>query len=99
MRFKVHRFIVQAAAFFTILLGTLLGSILGVLVILAIYFSGWKTPLARRASRRGLGSVNGVRWAIASRYQLPLGTFLAVGALAVMFFLTGPSSGRGLLFR
>jgi len=95
----IGSFVGLRGAFFTILLGTLLGSILGVLVILAIYFSGWKTPLARRASRRGLGSVNGVRWAIASRYQLPLGTFLAVGALAVMFFLTGPSSGRGLLFR
>ena len=85
----VGAFVGLRGAFLTILLGTLLGSILGILVILAIYFSGWKKHVAERASRRGLGSVGGVRWAIAARYQLPLGTFLAVGALVVMFAFAG----------
>ena len=95
----VGAFVGLRGAFLTILLGTLLGSILGVLVILAIYFSGWKKRLAERASRRGLGTPGGLRWAIASRYQLPLGTFLAVGALTVMFFLAGTPMRGALLIR
>jgi hypothetical protein len=45
--------------------------------------------LAERASRRGLGSVKGLRWTIASQYQLPLGTFLGIAALLVVYF--GPT--------
>ena len=85
----IGSFVGLRGTFLTILLGTLLGSILGVLVILGIFLSGWKTDIARRASRRGLGTIRGVRWTIASRYQLPLGTFLAVGALVIMFFFAG----------
>jgi hypothetical protein len=33
-----------------------------------------------------VGSVNALRWAIASQYQLPLGTFLGMAGLLVMFF-------------
>ena len=78
--------------FITILLGTLLGSIVGLGVILALYASGWGRKLAERASRRGMGTVNGLRWTIASQYQLPLGTFLGVGALIVMFVFSSFSS-------
>jgi hypothetical protein len=39
----------------------------------------------------GLGKVAALRWAIASRYQLPLGTFLGVAALMIIFL--GPWSG------
>jgi hypothetical protein len=42
--------------------------------------------LAERASRRRLGSVNVLRWTIASHYQLPLGTFLGIAALLVVYF-------------
>jgi leader peptidase (prepilin peptidase)/N-methyltransferase len=94
----VGAFVGLRGTFLIILLGTMLGSILGMLVILAIYFSGWKKPVAERASRWGLGSARGVRWTIASRYQLPLGTFLAVGALVVMFvFAGGPAFHRLLI--
>jgi leader peptidase (prepilin peptidase)/N-methyltransferase len=95
----VGAFVGLRGTFLTILMGTLLGSILGVLVILSIYFSGWKKRAAERASRRGLGTPNRLRWAIAGRYQLPLGTFLAVGALTVMFFFAGAPSHGGLLLR
>jgi leader peptidase (prepilin peptidase)/N-methyltransferase len=75
-------------AFITILLGTLLGSILGVAVIVFVYASGTGRQLAERASRRGLGTVNQIRWFIASQYQLPLGTFLGVAALIVVFLFS-----------
>ncbi len=89
----IGSFVGLRGAFLTILVGTLLGSILGSLIILGIFSSGWKSDLAARASRRGLGSVRTIRWTIASRYQLPLGTFLAVGALVVMFFFAGGPAG------
>jgi hypothetical protein len=68
-----------------ILLGSVLGSVIGGGLVLALYWSGWRSALAKRASRRGLGSENGLRWAIASQYQLPLGTFLGIGALAIVY--------------
>ena len=70
--------------FLTILLGTLLGSIIGLSVVSTLYASGWRRKLAERASRRGLGSTNSLRCAIASQYQLPLGTFLGVAALLLV---------------
>jgi len=73
-------------AFLTILVGTLLGTVIGVTVILVLYAAGWHRKLAERASRRGVGSVNALRWAIASQYQLPLGTFLGIAGVMVMFF-------------
>jgi leader peptidase (prepilin peptidase)/N-methyltransferase len=72
--------------FLTILTGTVLGTVIGVGIVLLLYASGWKGDVAQRASRRGLGSVNAMRYALASRYQLPLGTFLGVAALAVVVF-------------
>ena len=77
-------------SFLTILLGTLLGSVLGLALIIALYALGWKRRVAVRASRRGIGKVGALRWAIASQYQLPLGTFLGIGALAVVFLFSSP---------
>ena len=74
--------------FITILLGTLLGSIVGLAVILTLYAAGWGRQLAERASRRGMGTVTALRWTIASQYQLPLGTFLGVAGLMVMFAMS-----------
>lgn len=71
--------------FLTILLGTLLGSILGIAVIAALYLGGLGKGLAERASRRGLGTVKELRWVIASQYHLPLGSFLGIAALVVVF--------------
>lgn len=93
----IGAFLGLRGTFLTILLGTLLGSTLGVLVILAIFVSGWKSRLAERASRRGKGTVRALRWTIASRYHLPLGTFLAAGALTVMFFFAGTPARRIVL--
>ncbi len=78
-------------AFLTILLGTLLGSFLGVGVIATMYARGTGRQLAERASRRGLGTVNQIRWLIASQYHLPLGTFLGIAALIVMFVFSSYS--------
>jgi hypothetical protein len=34
--------------------------------------------------------VRALRWAIATQYQLPLGTFLGIGALVVVFLFSSP---------
>jgi prepilin signal peptidase PulO-like enzyme (type II secretory pathway) len=97
MMFMVGTFLGVRGAFLTILLGTLLGTVIGVGVILVLFASGWKSSLAQRASKMGLGGVAGLRWAIASRYQLPLGTFLGIAAFLIMFF--GPwTSSRWSLY-
>ena len=83
------------ATFITILLGTFLGSIMGIGIILTLYASGWQRDLAERASRRNLGTVTGLRWMIASQYQLPLGTFLGIAALFVVYL--GPQAMRWAL--
>ena len=97
----VGAFLGLRGTFWTILLGSLLGSVIGLSVVAALYASGWHRKLAERASRRGLGTVRGLRWAIASQYQLPLGTFLGIGALAVVYlgpFLDSARFGlRGIL--
>ena len=85
MMAMVGAFLGVRNTFITILLGTLLGSVLGAAVIGVVYASGTGRPLAERASRRGLGSVNQIRWLIASQYHLPLGTFLGIAALIVVF--------------
>jgi leader peptidase (prepilin peptidase)/N-methyltransferase len=87
MMAMVGVFLGPRGAFLTILLGTLLGTVIGVLWVGALYLSGWKRTLAERAAKRGLGSAAGIRWAIASQYQLPLGTFLGIGAMAVAYAL------------
>jgi leader peptidase (prepilin peptidase)/N-methyltransferase len=71
--------------FLTILFGTLLGSVLGIAVISIVYAAGSGRRLAERASRRGLGTVSQLRWLIASQYHLPLGTFLGIAAVVVVF--------------
>lgn len=92
MMFMVGTFLGVRGAFLTILIGTLIGSVIGLGVIAVLFASGWKANLARRASKMGLGKVAALRWAIASRYQLPLGTFLGVAAFLVMFFAPGTTS-------
>jgi leader peptidase (prepilin peptidase)/N-methyltransferase len=87
MMAMVGAFLGPRGAFLTILLGTLLGSVIGLLWIGILYLFGWKREVAARAAKRGLGSVAALRWTIASQYQLPLGTFLGVGALAVVYAL------------
>jgi leader peptidase (prepilin peptidase)/N-methyltransferase len=89
MMAMVGAFLGVRGAFLTILLGTLLGTLVGISIIVLLYVAGWQRKLAERASRRQLGSVNALRWAIASQYQLPLGTFLGIAALLVVYF--GPT--------
>jgi leader peptidase (prepilin peptidase)/N-methyltransferase len=86
MMAMVGAFLGIRGAFLTILLGTLLGTLVGVTVIVVLYAAGWQRKLAERAGRRRLGSVNSLRWTIASQYQLPLGTFLGIAALLVVYF-------------
>jgi leader peptidase (prepilin peptidase) / N-methyltransferase len=101
MMAMVGAFVGLRGTFWTILLGSLLGSVIGVSVVVALYLMGWQRKLAERGSRRGLGTVRALRWAIASQYQLPLGTFLGIGALAIVYI--GPVIGaqwpamRGIL--
>lgn len=71
----------------TMLLGTLLGSLGGICMLAGLYTGGYKRRVAERASRRRLGPVNRLRWALVRRYQIPLGTFLGVGALGVVYLM------------
>jgi leader peptidase (prepilin peptidase)/N-methyltransferase len=71
--------------FLMILFGSVLGSVIGISVVLALYLGGWRRAVAKRGSRRGLGTESGLRWTMASQYQLPLGTFLGLGALAIVY--------------
>jgi len=89
MMAMVGAFLGFRGAFLTILFGTLLGSIVGIATVLVLYFSGWKRDLAARAARRGLGNgnANSLRLAIASQYQFPLGSFLGLAALFVVYAL------------
>ncbi len=97
MMAMVGAFLGLRGTFLTILLGTLLGSVVGGAIILGLYVSGWQLVLAERASRRRLGTVSGLRWAIASQYQLPLGTFLGIAALLLVY--VGPQTERYLASR
>jgi leader peptidase (prepilin peptidase) / N-methyltransferase len=90
MMAMVGAFLGVRGAFITILLGTLLGSILGLALIVALFLIHYKRDVAERAARRGMGKVSALHWAIVSKYQLPLGTFLAIGALLVVFFAQSP---------
>ena len=85
MMAMVGAFLGVRGTFLTLLLGSLLGSVIGLSVVLALYLGRWRSALAKRASRRGLGAERGLRWAIASQYQLPLGTFLGIGALVIVY--------------
>jgi len=98
MMAMVGAFLGLRGTFLTILVGSLLGSVVGLAVVLALYAGGWKSRLAKRASTRGLGTENGLRWAIASQYQLPLGTFLGIGALLIVH-ATPVVAARWAIFR
>lgn len=87
MMAMVGAFLGIRGAFLTILLGTLIGSIVGLSLVSILYLFGWQRTLAERAHRRGLGSLAGLRWTLAAQYQLPLGTFLGMGALLVVYAL------------
>jgi leader peptidase (prepilin peptidase)/N-methyltransferase len=81
----IGAFLGLRGTFLTLLVGSLLGSLIGVGLVGALYLGGWRIELAKRASRRGLGTEQRLRWAIARQYQLPLGTFLGIGALAIVY--------------
>jgi leader peptidase (prepilin peptidase)/N-methyltransferase len=85
MMVMVGAFLGARGAFFTILFGTLLGSIVGLATVAILFSLGWRSKLAQRAHQRGLGSVTSLRWTLASQYQLPLGTFLGIGAFFVVY--------------
>jgi leader peptidase (prepilin peptidase)/N-methyltransferase len=85
MMAMVGAFLGLRGTFLTLLAGSLFGSAIGLSVVVALYLGGWQSELAKRASRRGLGTERGMRWTIASQYQLPLGTFLGIGALVVVY--------------
>lgn len=97
MMAMVGAFVGLRGTFWTILLGSLLGSVIGLSVVVALYLGGRGRRLAERGSRRGLGTVNELRWTIASQYQLPLGTFLGIGALAIVYL--APLIGREWLLQ
>ena len=81
----IGAFLGLRGTFLTLLVGSLLGSLIGIGLVLALYLAGWRGGVAKRASRRGLGTERQLRWAIARQYQLPLGTFLGIGALAIVY--------------
>jgi len=81
----IGAFLGLRGTFLTLLAGSLLGSVIGIGLVVALYLGGWRSGVAKRASRRGLGTERNLRWAIARQYQLPLGTFLGIGALAVVY--------------
>ncbi len=87
MMAMVGAFLGVHGAFLTILLGTLLGSLVGLGLVGFLYFFGWRRGVAERAHRRGLGAVRPLRWILAAQYQLPLGTFLGIAALLVVYVL------------
>ena len=92
----IGAFLGLRGTFLTLLAGSLLGSVIGLSLVVALYLIGWKKGLAKRASRRGLGTEQNLRWAIASQYQLPLGTFLGIGALAVVYVTPLLAGERGI---
>jgi leader peptidase (prepilin peptidase)/N-methyltransferase len=97
MMAMVGAFLGLRGTFLTILLGTFLGTLVGGAIIVGLYVSGWQAALAERASRRNLGTIKRLRWMIASQYQLPLGTFLGIAALVVVYL--GPQADRYLSTR
>jgi len=102
MMAMVGTFLGVRGSFLTIFLGTLIGSVIGLGVVVLLYVAGWKRDLAERASRRRLGDIRSLRWTIVSQYQLPLGSFLGLGCFLVVYALPWfLRSGRvgSLLFR
>jgi leader peptidase (prepilin peptidase) / N-methyltransferase len=87
MMAMIGAFLGIRGAFLTILIGTLLGSIVGIALVSSLYVFGWRRNLAERAHRRGLGGLAMLRWTLAAEYQLPLGSFLGIAALLVVYAL------------
>ena len=87
MMAMVGTFLGIKGTFLTILIGTLLGSLIGISVVSSLFLAGWQRKLAERAHRRGLGGLASLRWMLASQYQLPLGSFLGVAALLVVYLV------------
>ena len=98
MMAMVGAFLGLRGTFLAILVGSLFGSVIGLSVVLTLYLGGWRGTLAKRASQRGLGTERGLRWTIASQYQLPLGTFLGIGALVIVY-ATPVVAARWPIFR
>jgi len=68
-------------------------------VVLALFLGGLEEPRWRSARGSGDWALNaGLRWTIASQYQLPLGTFLGIGALVIVY-ATPVVSARWSIFR
>lgn len=86
MMLLIGAFLGPKLTLLTILAGSLLGSILGILIIASLFLGGWKRAVAERASRRGLGTAPQLRCAVAMKYPLPFGTYLGIAAVLVMFF-------------
>jgi leader peptidase (prepilin peptidase)/N-methyltransferase len=87
MMAMVGAFLGIRGAFLTILFGTLMGSVVGIAIVLSLFFLGAHRALAERAARCGLGTARSLRWFLATQYQLPLGTFLGIAVLFVVFVL------------
>jgi leader peptidase (prepilin peptidase) / N-methyltransferase len=85
MMAMVGTFLGVKGTFLTILIGTLMGSIIGLSVVSVLFLIGWQRQLAERAHRRRLGGLTGLRWMLASQYQLPLGSFLGIAAIVVVY--------------
>ena len=85
MMAMIGAFLGVRGAFLTILFGTLLGSLVGIGVVSVLYVVGWRRDVAERAHRRGLGSVTALRWTLAFQYHLPLGSFLGIAAIVLVF--------------
>ena len=86
MMLMAGAFLGPKRTFLMILIGSLLGSVLGLLVIGFLYLGGWKKTVALRGNRRGLGAVTRLRCMLAQRYQLPFGSYLGIAGIAVMFW-------------
>ena len=95
MMAMVGAFLGVRGTFLTIFFGTLIGSVIGIGVVAGLFVLGWQRKLAERAARRGLGSERSLRWALAAQYQLPLGTFLGIAGLIVIFVLPWLGWSRG----
>jgi leader peptidase (prepilin peptidase)/N-methyltransferase len=87
MMAMVGAFLGVHGAFLTILIGTLLGSIVGMALVTGLYVLGWRHGLAERAHRRGIGGLSALRWTLAAEYQLPLGSFLGIAVFLVVYAL------------
>lgn len=99
MMAMVGAFLGLRGAFLTILIGTLLGSLVGIGLVGTLYLSGWRRNTAERAHRRGLGTLPVLRWTLAAEYQLPLGSFLGIAALIVVYALPWFGLSLGWDFR